>query len=485
MNEARNIVRQARRPNGYEAWKMLHRGFNPVTIGRQRAGLTSIANPTTNVPIGQLSAEVVSWEAKITEYEARPGSERISEAIKMASLVSMCPHKLRDHLQLNAQRFRTYLELREEVFVYIDHTQAASSTAMDVGALHKGSGCYSCGGPHLMKDCPKKQQKGGAGVGKGGKDKGKGKSGGKDKGKGKNAKGFGGKDGKSKGKPVCSNCNKTGHTRDQCWHAKVKPLNSIDPRLSQLQSEYARKALEEYQRGAVASESGMRSSVPSGSASTVSASVSTAATNPAAPLQLGGVTLARIKPLGALSVQSNRKRQKGEGHAEFERSCMKEEEQRLRRFIETDTFCVRSNLDSGAAISVAPPDAFPGYPVLPTSEAGGISLVAANGIEVEHFGEVHPVVISDEGHLRVMKFQVAAVNKVLTSAAQVVNAGYRVVMSGVQEDSFIEDRDLGDRFQLHQENGIYVHYLHVVPYQAEASFQGQPSRAISTNGPQA
>ena len=95
---------------------------------------------------------------------------------------------------------------------------------------------------------------------------------------------------------------------------------------------------------------------------------------------------------------------------------------------------------------MAPPNAFPGYPVFPTSEDGGISLLAANGVELEHFGEVHPVVISDEGYLRLMKFQVAAVNKVLTSAVQFVNAGCRVVMSSLQEESYIEDRDLGDRF---------------------------------------
>ena len=210
-------MRQARRPNGYEAWKLLHKRFNPVTIGRQRAGLTSIANPTANIPIHQLSGEIVSWGAKITEFEARPSAEKISEAIKMAALVSMCPAKLKDHLQLNAQRFHHYADLREEIFTYPDHTQSVAATAMDVGAVHKGSGCYVCGGPHLQKDCPKRQ-KGGAGFGKGSKDKGKGKAGGKDKGTRQErcARGGNGKDGKRKGKPTCSNCGKVGHWRDQC-----------------------------------------------------------------------------------------------------------------------------------------------------------------------------------------------------------------------------------------------------------------------------
>ena len=135
-NEARNIVRQARRPHGYEVWKLLHKRFNPVTIGRQRAGLTSIANPTMNVPLNQLSSEIVAWESKITEFESRTGAEKISEAIKMAAIVSMCPNKLKDHLQLNAQRFVNYGDLREEIFTYLDHTQSAAARAMDLGALH-------------------------------------------------------------------------------------------------------------------------------------------------------------------------------------------------------------------------------------------------------------------------------------------------------------------------------------------------------------
>ena len=395
VNEARNIVRQARRPNGYEAWKLLHKRFNPVTIGRQRAGLTSIANPTANIPLAQLSGEVVSWEARITDFEARPQAEKISEAIKMAALVSMCPAKLKDHLQLNAQRFRSYQELREEVFAYLDHTQATAATAMDVGAVHKGSGCFLCGGPHLAAACPKKQ-KGGAGYGKGGKDKGKGKGFGKDKGKGKKGQlGGGGKDGgKSKGKPTCSNCGKVGHHQDQCWKPKPKPLNAIDPRLSQLQSEYAKRAMEEFQR----SQTGGNSVVPQGSSSLPSTSSASVTGSASSQVPVGGLGVQRIRQLGALSMKrSNNKRQKAD----------EEEEQRddpsayisLTKYLGMEPYCVRANLDSGAAISVAPRGAFPTYPIVPSSE-GDLQLVAANGEPVAHYVEVHPIVISEEGHLR-------------------------------------------------------------------------------------
>ena len=102
--EARSLVRQARRPNGFEAFRLLQVRFNPVTIGRQRAQLIKITNPQEGISLDKLAAEIVAWENRIVDYESRPGAERVSDAMKMAALVHMSPHKLREHLQLNAGR---------------------------------------------------------------------------------------------------------------------------------------------------------------------------------------------------------------------------------------------------------------------------------------------------------------------------------------------------------------------------------------------
>ena len=106
----------------------------------------------------------------------------MSDSMRMAALIHMCPAKLQEHLQLNAVRFTTYLELREEVFTYLDQVAPVTATTMDVGSLDK-RGCFLCGGPHLQRDCKSKgngkkgaKRKDGKGKSKDGGGKGKGKS---------------------------------------------------------------------------------------------------------------------------------------------------------------------------------------------------------------------------------------------------------------------------------------------------------------------
>ena len=239
--EARSLVRQARRPHGMEAWRLLQMRFNPVTLGRQRAHLIKITNSTENVPLEKLGAEIVSWENRICDFEteSRPPSDKVADSVKMAVLTAMCPNRLREHVQLNASRFTSYYDLRE-VFSFLDHVMSAAVAPMDIGALNV-QGCWECGSTqHYAKDCPQKSE-GKKGKSKGGKNSGKGKSGkdagkkgkGKDfnKGKGKNYGGYDGKGGKGK--------------KGQ----EFKSLNSVaDPRLGQLQSAYAKAAMEAYNR---------------------------------------------------------------------------------------------------------------------------------------------------------------------------------------------------------------------------------------------
>ena len=54
------------------------------------------------MPLSQLPSEIIAWENRIVEYESKPGADSVSESLKMATIVAMCPAKLKEDLQLNA-----------------------------------------------------------------------------------------------------------------------------------------------------------------------------------------------------------------------------------------------------------------------------------------------------------------------------------------------------------------------------------------------
>ena len=72
--EAKSLVRQAKRPHGMDAWRLLQMRFNPLTVGRQRAHLSRIRD--LDEPLEKLGAEVVAWENRIVDFESRPSADR-------------------------------------------------------------------------------------------------------------------------------------------------------------------------------------------------------------------------------------------------------------------------------------------------------------------------------------------------------------------------------------------------------------------------
>ena len=463
--EARSLVRQARRPNGMEAFRLLQIRFNPVTIGRQRAHLMKIANPQENIALDKLAAEVVAWENRIVDYEARPGSEKVSEQMKMAALIHMAPNKLREHLQLNAGRFVNYVDLREEVFSYLDQVAPVSQTTMDVGSLSTTKGCYNCGGPHLARDCKSKGKgKSKNGKGKGGKDGfGKGKM--KGKSFGKDGKGKKGQKGSGKG-PVCSNCGKPGHNYDVCW-SKPKALNAVDPKLAEMQSAYAKAALEDYKR----ISSGASSSTQQPNITILKPPSPSPPASPASPqsatAQVGSLL---VRSLCALSRHAL-----GIAERIFGDSAASVVQQHLTR-LTTGAGELLVTLDSGAAASVCPPTVFNNWGREAPEE--GLSFQAADGSVVPELYKVRPVVKTDEGMVRQTQFSVANVNKVLMSATQVANRGHRIVLQPYYMNSYIEDLATGEQMALHQQDGVYVQRLSEVDMERTAGFHGQAPECV-------
>ena len=463
--EAKNLVRQARRPHGFEAWRLLQVRFNPNTIGRQRAHLIKITNPAEGIGLDKLGAEIVSWENRICDFESRPGSDRIAESVKMAAIVQMCPSKLREHLQLNAGRFSTYLDIREEVFSYLDHVLPAAATAMDVGSLQT-AGCWNCESTqHFQKNCPQ--------AWKGGK-KGKGQGGGKPNGKGKAGHGKDGKKGKGKG-----DGGKKGKKGDKGGKTKkggdqVRSLNAVsnDPRLGQLQSAYAKAAVEAYQRER--SVSGSQQVVPPPPSQVLPPSNSPTSGSPSQPLQsIGGLTLKSLFALSRSaarvigSVLSNSRDFVESGEMGW----------RLRTML-AGSRMMDATVDSGAAASVCPPDTFAEYEQLSADDHQ--FFVAANGELVPELYKVQPVIATMEGQVRQTQFSVSHVNKVLISAAQICNRGHTFLLDSIDCESYIEDKETGERMKLYQKDGVYVQRFAVVNPD-RMGFQGPAPWVVPTS----
>ena len=227
--ESFDIVTGVGEGQGLEAWRKLHRRWDPVTAGRSKNLLKAIMNPG-KARIEDLMGAIERLEDLMRRYACRRTADGslavLNEDIKMACLESLLPDSLEQHVQLNRARLPTYTLLRSEVMLYAETKQAAMA-----GVMPKVSKPVDDGGQRPM-DLDSLHHKGGGRDWKDPKGKGKGK--GKDpkgKGKGKDSKGKKGghsqggyqKTGKGaadKSHIQCHNCGKYGHYARDCWSPK-------------------------------------------------------------------------------------------------------------------------------------------------------------------------------------------------------------------------------------------------------------------------
>ena len=234
--ESWDIVQNSGKNNGFEAWRKLHRRYDPSTGGRKRNLLKAIIGPSRCKDYNELGGALEQWEDLVSRYERKKNNageyESVSDDIKMAAMESMVPEDLEKHLLMQRARLNSYDLMREEVVSYVESVIGSKireninlkhkkdPNAMDVDALGKG------GGKHGYSYSTGK----GKGKDKGGKGKGKGKDS-KGKGKGKSwnspSAAHGGTGG-GKGYPsppkfegYCDLCWKYGHKKADCW---TKPL---------------------------------------------------------------------------------------------------------------------------------------------------------------------------------------------------------------------------------------------------------------------
>jgi len=211
QNEAYDLVLAAG-GSGFEAMRRLQRRFDPANAIQKSNLLDRI---TQVVPVSQddLLAEVEKWDQKVREYNAS-SKDPISDEMKMVYLRNMTVGKLKEHLNLTWDNYKTYDGLREFLESYLlqhvaSYTKDSGATPMDLSPFQQQqqpvtftgtcNHCKAVG--HKKADCWIYQKEMAAKGGGKGKD---GKKGGKGNGKGKDGKGKGkGKDkggGKGKGK---------------------------------------------------------------------------------------------------------------------------------------------------------------------------------------------------------------------------------------------------------------------------------------------
>lgn len=229
----------------------------------------------------------------------------------------------------------------------------------------------------------------------------------------------------------------------------------MDPKLSELQSQYARAALAEFQK----TQTGPGPQPPSAPASPVSPQ---SQSSPHTAVPMGSVLIKHLCAVGRSWLTPERRcaeRLSTRVLDAYQRGDTVEHDWRMANIME-GSWPLLVTLDSGAAALVCPPDTFPDEHQYPAD--GRLAFVAANGEMVPELYKVQPVVATEEGHLKRTQFSVAAVNKVLMSAAEVANRGHRIVLNPVGEDSWIEDYEDGSVMKLYQQDGVYVQKLRVV-----------------------
>ena len=105
--------------NGFEAYRRVHRRWDPRTSGRKRNILRAILQPERVKTWSAVRPAIEQLEELIRRYESRRSaagtSETLSDDIKSASLEMLVPPDLEKHLLLNKSRLTTYALIKQEI----------------------------------------------------------------------------------------------------------------------------------------------------------------------------------------------------------------------------------------------------------------------------------------------------------------------------------------------------------------------------------
>ena len=146
---------------------------------------------------GDILARLEAFGRDLAKYEARTG-ERMPADIKIGTAVRQSPEgALRQHLIMNMDRFQTWEALKHEIRI-VKRAQAAAQS----GPMPMNIDSFQTADPEALQGIANQFLS---------LAKGKGKP------KGKKGKGKGKQKGSQSG-PPCPICNRSEHTRSECWY---------------------------------------------------------------------------------------------------------------------------------------------------------------------------------------------------------------------------------------------------------------------------
>ena len=123
-------------------------------------------------------------------------------------------------------------------------------------------------------------------------------------------------------------------------------------------------------------------------------------------------------------------------------------------------------VDSGASASTMPKEWCKHVKLWETPESrAGQGFHAANGEEIPNLGRRDITLMTREGAIRDMKFEVCGVTRALGSVSQMCRAGHRVIFNPPDDPqgSYIEHVEFKQRMWLTEKDGIYLLDVRVAP----------------------